>query len=362
MPGEYHDDQRRPATICVAQRAERSLQGPWSMSITEPNIDRLLAAFHHRKADRVPNWDVLVDNRCLRHILGLPAEGPRISTWSVSPQDAIRAAQAVGQDAILCSLTWNSVPDESILTDADADKIVVPDPQAARPKMQAYLDAVRGTKIGVCARLTGPMSLVYLALGPVKIESFMYQLYDNRPLVERLMDMYLDYHVRMIEAIQDLPYHFYYIGDDMSSTTGPLISPRDIEELWAPRMGKLVKTALATGRPVVIHCCGMLAPILPYLAKWGVNAVHPIQPVANDIYAIHAEYGDRLTLVGNIDVASVLSYGTPAEVRQNVREHIDRLAGSGGYIVCSSHSIIDSVPPENYLAMVRATQEFGVGR
>jgi len=93
-----------------------------------------------------------------------------------------------------------------------------------------------------------------------------------------------------------------------------------------------------------------------------VNAVHPIQPVANDIYAIHAEYGDRLTLVGNIDVASVLSYGTPAEVRQNVREHIDRLAGSGGYIVCSSHSIIDSVPPENYLAMVRATQEFGVGR
>jgi hypothetical protein len=88
----------------------------------------------------------------------------------VSPEDAVRAVQVLGQDAILCSLTWNTVRDESILTHEDADRIVVPDPAASRGKMRRYLDAVRGTKIGVCARLTGPMSLTYLALGPVKIE------------------------------------------------------------------------------------------------------------------------------------------------------------------------------------------------
>ncbi len=112
----------------------------------------------------------------------------------------------------------------------------------------------------------------------------------------------------------------------------------------------------------MIHCCGKQAAILPYLVEWGVNAVHPLQPNANDIYAVQAEYGDKLTLVGNIDVAGVLTYGTPAEVRASVKEHIERLGGRGGYVVCSSHSIIDCVPPENYLAMVEATREYGAGR
>ena len=330
-------------------------------SLATPNIDRLLAALNHRKLDRVPNWEVLIDNRSMRHILNMPAEGERVTTWNVAPADAVRAVRAVGQDAILCSMTWGGVEKEgSILTNQDADRMVAPDPRDARKKLQSYLDTVHGTRIGVCARLSAPMTLTYMALGPVPIESFMYLLYDNRALVERLMDLFLDYHLRLIDAIKDLPYHFYYIGDDVSSTAGPLISPRDLAEIWAPRTERLVKAALATGRPIIFHCCGMQAPILPYLVDWGVQAIHPIQPVANDIYEIHTRYGDRLTLVGNIDVADVLTFGTPAQVRESVREHIERLADGGGYVVCSSHSIIDSVPPENYLAMCAAVQEFGV--
>jgi uroporphyrinogen-III decarboxylase len=207
--------------------------------------------------------------------------------------------------------------------------------------------------------LSGPLTLTYLALGPVSIESFMYLLYDERELVERLLDVFLDYHLRLLAAIRELPYHFHYIGDDLCSTTGPLISPNEIEGLWAPRMGRLVEAALSTDRPVIIHCCGMQAPILPYVVKWGVNAVHPLQPGANDIYAVKREYGDRLTLIGNMDIAGVLLNGTPEQVRADTREHIERLAGDGGYVVCSSHSIIDSVPVENYLAMVGAAVEFG---
>ncbi len=52
--------------------------------------------------------------------------------------------------------------------------------------------------------------------------------------------------------------------------------------------------------------------------------------------------------------------GTPEQVREGVRIHIQRLASTGGYIACSSHSIIDLVPPENYLALCKATQDFGI--
>lgn len=330
------------------------------MNAATSDIRRLLAALHHEKFDRVPNFDILIDDRSTRHILGMPPGGERVTLWSLPPEDAIRLVQAVGQDAIACSMTWQTDPWGAIRSHADADKIVPPDPRLARAKLERYLAAAEGTGVGVCARLSGPMTLTYLTLGPVPIESFMYLIYDQPDLVERVMDIYLDYHLRLIDAIKDLPYHFYYIGDDISSTTGPMISPADIARLWAPRTSRLIRAANATGRPILFHCCGMQAPILPYMVEWGVNAVHPIQPVANDIYAMHAEYGKHLTLVGNIDVADVLSYGTPEEVRQSVREHIERLAGDGGYVVCSSHSIIDSVPPENYLAMCKATREFGM--
>ena len=329
-------------------------------NLAAPNIDRLLAALGHRKLDRVPNFEILIDNKATRHILGMPAEGERASLWNLPPEEAVRLATAVGQDAVVCSLTWGVDPEGSILTDQDAERITPPDPQQARDRMLPYLEAIKGTDVGLCARLSGPLTLAYMALGPVPIQSFMYLLYDNRPLVERMMDMFLDYHLQVIEAIKDLPYHFYYIGDDISSTTGPMISPRHIAELWAPRTERLVRAALATERPVIFHCCGMQAPILPYLADWGVSAVHPLQPVANDIYQVKAEYGDRLTLVGNIDVAGCLSFGTVDQTRESVREHIDRLADDGGYVVCSSHSIIDSVKVENYLAMCQATREFGV--
>jgi len=328
--------------------------------LAAPNIDRLLAALRHEKLDRVPNFEILIDDKATRHILGMPPEGERVTLWSLPPEEAVRLATAVGQDAVACSLTWGIDPEGSILTDQDAERIRPPDPQRAHEKMLPYLEAIEGSGVGLCARLSGPLTLTYMALGPVPIQSFMYLLYDNRPLVERMMDMFLDYHLQVIEAIRDLPYHFYYIGDDISSTTGPMISPQHIAELWAPRTERLVKAALATDRPVIFHCCGMLSPILPYLADWGASAVHPLQPVANDIYQVKAEYGDRLTLVGNIDVAGCLSFGTVEETRESVREHIDRLSADGGYVVCSSHSIIDSVKVENYLAMCQATREFGV--
>jgi uroporphyrinogen decarboxylase len=327
-------------------------------NLCKPDKRRLLAALNHEKSDRVPNFEILIDNKASKQILGLPAGGEKITSWTLNPRDAVRLMTKVGQDAVACSLTWMGTGEGTILTHDDFDKVIVPDPAGARDTMKPWIDAVTGTGMGLCARMSGPLTLSYCVAGPVPIESFMYMLYDDLPLVERMMDTYTDYHLAVIHAIADLPFDFFYIGDDLSSSTGPLISPDHIKELWAPRTERLIRAAQALGKPIIFHCCGMQAPILPYMLEWGVNAVHPIQPVANDIYAMKKKYGAKLTLVGNIDVASELSFGTEEDTRRSVRKHIDELA-DGSYVVCSSHSIIDSVKPENYLAMCDETQKYG---
>lgn len=292
--------------------------------------------------------------RSISHILGRTTTD---TLWTLPPGDAVSVCRAIRQDAVPCSLTW-SAPNGSVLSAKDLEKLSPPDPRSAAEKIQQYLDATAGTGVGVCARISGPLCLSYMTTGPVPIESFMYLLYDEPATVERLLDLYLDYHLRVIDAIRALPFHLFYIGDDVSSTRGLILSPELTERLWAPRCGRLVTAAVETGRPVIFHCCGKVSPILNYLADWGVSAVHPLQPGANDIYAIAREWGKRLALVGNIDVAGVLSFGTPDDVWKDTIEHIEHLAGVTGYVVCSSHSIIDTVPPENFLAMTHAARDY----
>ncbi len=320
-----------------------------------PDINRLLAAFRHEATDSVPNFEIVIGARALTRLLGVATDK---SLWDLAPELRAKALAAVGQDAMPCPLHAR-IPNASVRSAEDAERMQFPDPNQARERLEACLKAVAGTRLGVCACITGPLTSAYMVLGPVSIESFMYLLYDDPGLAARLMDRFVDHYTAVIAAVADLPFQFYYIGDDVGGSAGTLIGPQHLAELWAPRARRLVDAAHETGRPVLFHCCGDQSAVLPYLVEWGVEAVHPLQPPVNDIYVVHRQYGDRLALVGNINVGGVLSFGTPDAVRRDTREHLERLAGNGGYVCGSSHSIIDSVPPENYLAMVETVQEYG---
>jgi uroporphyrinogen decarboxylase len=310
---------------------------------------------HHEKSDRVPNLEVMFDPRAVSHLLGRPSSA---TFWGADPETAVAIARAAHQDAIFCSLTW-SAPLGSITSLEEALALRPPDPEDSRVKLKRFLAAVAGTGVGVVVRLSCPFSLSYTSTGPIPIQSFMYMLYDEPQLVSHLMTLYKETALRQIEAIRDLPFHLIYLGDDIASNDGLLVSPRTMDQVWYEPTSELVGACLDTERPVIFHCCGKQEYLYPYLVQWGVQAVHPIQPGANDIYEVHREWGEKLTLIGNIDINAAMSFGTAQEVRDDTREHIERLACDGGYVVCSSHSIIDSVIPENYMAMVDATIEYG---
>ena len=103
----------------------------------------------------------------------------------------------------------------------------------------------------------------------------------------------------------------------------------------------------------MLHTDGDITTLIPDFIAMGIDVLHPLEPCggALDIYTVKARYGDRIALHGNIDLSGVLSTGTPQEVAQDVRDHLDRLAPGGGYIVSSSHNITEDIPVENFYAM-----------
>jgi uroporphyrinogen decarboxylase len=111
--------------------------------------------------------------------------------------------------------------------------------------------------------------------------------------------------------------------------------------------------------PFIIHSDGNLWRILSDLIACGFSAIHPVEPKAMDSRELKAAVGDKLALLGNIEIGEVLTLGTPAEVAADVRAHIRDLAPGGGYAVGSSNTVAHYVPLENFKAMVQATRQFG---
>ena len=97
-------------------------------------------------------------------------------------------------------------------------------------------------------------------------------------------------------------------------------------------MEELAAIAHEAGLPFIFHSDGKVWDVIPDLIAVGVNALHPIEPKAMDINLVKARYGDKLALIGNIDM-DLLARGTPEQVREQVRQRIKDLAPGGGYAV-----------------------------
>ena len=150
------------------------------------------------------------------------------------------------------------------------------------------------------------------------------------------------------------------IGDDYAGKDGPLMSPAHFKEFILPGLKKIVQAIKKQGGYVVKHTDGNIWPIIDMIVEAGIDGLHPLEPPAGmDIGKVKKLYGDHICVMGNIDCSHTLSFGTPAEVVREVKECILKASIGGGHIMMSSNSIHSGVKPENYVAMVKATKEYG---
>ncbi len=188
------------------------------------------------------------------------------------------------------------------------------------------------------------------------LEQFMLDIVMNPAIPEYIMDRILEVHLENLKTVLELAgdkLDMVYTYDDVATQNSLLISPNDWRKLVKPRHQKILDLIHSYGKPAMYHCDGAVAPLIPELIEMGVNVLNPIQPDAKGMEptALKAQYGDRLTFHGGIDIIKTLPRGAPDEVRAEVRERVRVLGQNGGYIMCSSHHIQPDTPLENVLAM-----------
>jgi uroporphyrinogen decarboxylase len=182
-------------------------------------------------------------------------------------------------------------------------------------------------------------------------------------LLDRTLAFWMGYYTEFMKEIGDLV-DVVMIGDDIGGQMGPLFSPDFYRRVVKPRQKTLVQHIKSlTNARIWYHTCGSVVPLIGDLIDNGIDILNPVQvSAANmDPRDLKQRYGDRLTFWGGgIDTQHVLGFGTPEDVRKDVRKNVAALKPGGGYVFNSVHNIQAGVPPENIVAMFDAAYEHGL--
>jgi uroporphyrinogen decarboxylase len=188
------------------------------------------------------------------------------------------------------------------------------------------------------------------------IEPVLQDFLMNQSFIEELFDKIIDFNLAITKRLCRFPIDAFHYGDDWGQQHGLIMGADLWRKIFKKRLRILYDAVHAAGHPVSIHSCGDITEIIPDLIEIGVNMITPLQAEALDFNFLKREYGKDLTFWGGISTQKTFPFGTPEDVRNEVRQTLKILGKDGGYILAPSHELQKDVPLENMLAFIDEAQ------
>jgi len=375
--------------------------------------ERLLTALDHREPDRIP-FDLgstqvsgihVAAYRRLRAYLGLAAVEPHLCdvvqglalpdddvvealgvdvrglfplnshNWRIDVRDAGAYWTFVDEwgmtqhqpkeDGLYFSVVQSPLDREGLTTD-DVRGRAWPDTgdprriEGLRALARAYRD--QGRAVMIKGVLAGIFEMSQRVRG---VERLMVDLAADEALacaiLDRMVELKLRFWEMALPRLGDLV-DVVSEADDYATQTSQLVSPRMFRRIFKPRLQAIFERIhqLAPHAKLFFHSDGNIRPILPDLIEIGIDVLNPVHITATGMEpaALKRDFGkDVCFWGGGVDTQAVLPFGTPQEVRDNVRRNVDALAPGGGYVFNTIHNIQADAPPENIVAMIEALRE-----
>ena len=150
---------------------------------------------------------------------------------------------------------------------------------------------------------------------------------------------------------------WYY--DDMGYKGSPFMSPNFYRQMIQPAHEKTIKFAHDNGMPVIMHSCGYVEPLLPYMIEAGIDCLEVIEVKAGmDLVKLHEQFGDRISFMGGIDVRTLYT-NDRAVIDRELESKIPIVKQGYNFMLHSDHSIPKTVDFETYQYFIKRGLELG---
>jgi uroporphyrinogen decarboxylase len=235
-------------------------------------------------------------------------------------------------------------PDEFAAGDLEADALALT-ARADKPAIVVF--GLDGGIFEMSCRLRG-------------FEQFFLDLAGDRRLASCLLERVLEFKIARWGALLRAAGSSALVvleSDDLGTQRGPVISPALYRELIKPlhrRLFAAIRQSAADDVFLLLHSCGSVVELVPDYIDLGVDALNPLQSTAAgmDPALLKRRFGSALAFWGGgVATQTVLPYGKPDQVRDQVRERIEVLSPGGGFVFAPEHNIQPDVPIENLVAM-----------
>jgi uroporphyrinogen decarboxylase len=324
--------------------------------------ERVFAALEHREPDRVPRFEVWIDNDDLVAKVGdgdLQRTHVNLGLDCVMlPNQNLPESNAWGDGVDEWGRIWNNgwYAGGVVETEADLERYSPPlnhaeqhfDPVRCRKARELYPDHcfIFGSHIA-------PFTAAYMSMG---MERFFMSFLTRKQFIRKLLNVRTEWCIAVCQEAVSLGAEVLILGEDAAHGGGPMISPQQWREFVLPHHRRIVEEVDA---PVIWHSDGNITSLLPMAIEAGFAGVHSLEPGAGvDLGQVKQEFGDDLVLIGNADPAPLCQSDLDA-VRQEVRRCMEQGAPGGGYMFSTCSSVFKGMNLDSILEMYRYAGEIG---
>lgn len=190
-------------------------------------------------------------------------------------------------------------------------------------------------------------------------ENAMTDMVTEHGFVEELLDKLTDLYLDQVEYVSDVPADAVMFGDDWGYQQGVLVGPERWREFFKPRYAKIYEAVHKQGKLVLSHCCGSIVDIIPDVIEIGLDVLESVQPEARGMnpYELKERWGDKIAYWGGLGSQSTIPFGSPEEIRGEVRKLREQMSKNGGYILAPAKSLQPETPVQNAAAVFEAFTE-----
>jgi len=225
------------------------------------------------------------------------------------------------------------------------------------PKLNKKLSTYPIDEILPCAHINSILEPIWEGLG---LSLFTKLLRKNKTKLKKYIDLRTKIAVTGSKVLAETDLDVFFLCDDTAFKNRTMINPKDHRELIIPAYKKILHELNKAGKYAIFHSDGYTEPYFDGLIEAGFKGVESLEPMAGmDLKYLKETYGDKLCLIGNIDVSYLLPFGTTEEVTQSVKKCIKDAGEGGGYILSACTDITNACKLENIFTMISATKKYG---
>lgn len=178
----------------------------------------------------------------------------------------------------------------------------------------------------------------------------------EKDFYKELLERITEYYIAMVKACADVPADAFLFGDDWGDQRGVIIGHERWREFIKPCWEKVYTEVHKQGKYAMSHSCGSIADIMDDVIEIGLDVYESVQPeaVGMNPYTIKQKWGERITFWGCLGSQSIIPFGTPDELRYEIKRLCNEMGKGGGFIISPAKPLQPETPTENAVAILEA--------